>query len=231
MGSSLFYGREDPRDLPFYSTYEAAHYLQLPSTTLRSWVVGRYYDVKEGRKYFEPLIRLADADEGRMSFNNLVEAHVLKALRRKHRVEIQAIRMAIDYAEDQLGITRLLIRDELRTHAGDLFLDKFGELINLSKAGQLAMRGILESYLTRIERDALKLPRRLYPFIHPDRPERTIVIDPLVSFGRPILVGKGITTAVLAQRVNAGESDQELVEDYDLNEGQLMDALIYEAVA
>ena len=178
MGRTSFYGQDDPHDLPFYSTYEAAHYLQLPRATLRSWVVGRFYEVKEGRKYFEPLIRLAHADEGRLSFNNLVDAHVLKALRRKHRVEIQAIRTAIDYAEERLGIERLLIRDEIRTHAGDLFLDKFGQLINLSKAGQLAMREILESYLNRIERDSFDLPKRLYPFIRPDRPERTIVIDP-----------------------------------------------------
>lgn len=231
MGLTSFYGQVDPRDLPFYSIHEAAHYLQLPPATLRSWVVGRHYDVKGGRKHFERLIRLTDADEGRMSFNNLVEAHVLKALRRKHRVEIRAIRTAIDYAEEQMQIERLLLRDELRTHAGNLFWDKYGQLINLSKAGQLAMREILESYLDRIERDSIDLPKRLYPFIRLDRADRTIVIDPLVSFGRPTIAGKGITTAILTQRVNAGEPKEALVEDYGLKEIELMDALIYEEAA
>lgn len=183
MGHTAFYGRVDPRDLPLYSINEGAHYLQVPPSTLRSWVAGRHYEVKAGKKLFERLIKLADADEGRMSFNNLVEAHVLKALRTKHRVEIRAIRTAIDYAEEQMGIKRLLIRDELRTHAGNLFWDKYGQLINLSLAGQFAMREILASYLDRIERDSFDLPTRLYPFVRPDRPDRTIVIDPWCRSG------------------------------------------------
>src|SRR5262249_45147350 len=35
------YGGKDPREVPRYSTAEAAHYLRLPRATLASWVHGR----------------------------------------------------------------------------------------------------------------------------------------------------------------------------------------------
>ena len=41
-----------------------------------------------------------------ISFNNLVEAHVLRALRTRDGVRMTAVRKAIDYAEKELGIKR-----------------------------------------------------------------------------------------------------------------------------
>ena len=43
---------------------------------------------------------------------------------------------------------------------------------------------------------------------------RLVVIDPLVSFGRPVLAGTGIPTAIIAERYKAGESIDELANDY-----------------
>jgi len=38
----------DPRELPSYGITEAAHYLRLPTATLRSWLRGRYYPTETG---------------------------------------------------------------------------------------------------------------------------------------------------------------------------------------
>lgn len=80
------YGGADPRELPLYSLAEAARHLHLPPATLRSWVFGRTYRLADGREGFsEPLIQLPDPEDSRLSFTNLVEAHVLHALRAHHR--------------------------------------------------------------------------------------------------------------------------------------------------
>jgi hypothetical protein len=50
------------------------------------------------------------------------------------------VRTAVRFAEKSLHITRLLLHKDLRTHAGEVFLEKYGELLNLSASGQLAMR-------------------------------------------------------------------------------------------
>ncbi len=89
----------------------------------------------------------------------------------------------------------------------DLFVRKYGELINVSKGGQRALREVVEAYLRRIERDEAGLAARLFPFsrLALDAP-RLVVIDPARGFGRPILAGAGISTAVVAERFKAGES-------------------------
>ena len=83
----------------------------------------------------------------RLSFNNLVEAYVLRALRTQHGVSIDAVRKAINFATKPYKVRRLLLSPELRTDAGDLLLDKYGELVNLTRSGQLAMKKILEAHL------------------------------------------------------------------------------------
>ncbi len=79
------------RDAAAYTLSEAAHYLRLPPATLRSWVVGRNYSTAEGSKGFSPLIKPASVKPPMMSFTNLIEAHVLRALRTEHGVSVKAL--------------------------------------------------------------------------------------------------------------------------------------------
>ena len=44
----------DPYERPRYGIGQAARYVQISPTTLRSWVVGRPYSTSEGSRYFEP---------------------------------------------------------------------------------------------------------------------------------------------------------------------------------
>ena len=223
--------KTDRRDVPAYQRAEAAHYLRLAPATLRWWVAGRRYRKREGTGFFSPLIRAADSERRVLSFNNLVEAHVLRALRTEHGVPIREVRAALEFAENELKIERLLLRPELRTSAGELFLDHYSELVSLSRSGQIAMRKLLETYLARIDFDA-RLPIRLFPFVTGERaPDRPIAIDPAIAFGRPVVLRGGISTAAIVARVDAGESVTDIAADYDLDESEIGDALLYEKSA
>jgi uncharacterized protein (DUF433 family) len=45
-----------------------------------------------------------------------------------------------------------------------------------------------------------------------------VVIDPQLSFGKPTVVGTGVTVAVLADFVKAGESTKRLAREFKLAE-------------
>lgn len=233
MPPSTIYNGRDPRELPAYGVTDAARYLDVPAATLRSWVARRTYRKQGGVGSFEPLIVPADAVERRLSFYNLVEAHVLRALRTKHEVPLKHVRPALAYAERELGIQRLLLSEEMQTAGGDIFLDHLGQLVNLSKSGQLAVKELLSAHLQRVERDSHAIPIRLYPFLgRPgEREDRPVVIDPAVSFGRPTITGSGVQTSVLVQRIDAGESVRELAADYRLTQAQVMAAVLFERAA
>lgn len=67
-----------------------------------------------------------------------------------------------------------------------------------------------------MERDARGVPIRLYlPTVRPASVERgVIVIDPRISFGRPVLDGTGIRTEIIVDCFRAGEPIDSLVSDY-----------------
>jgi uncharacterized protein (DUF433 family) len=223
--------QESPHEAPAYGIAEAARYLKIASATLRSWVVGRSYPRGKGSGFFHPLVTLADRDSHLLSFSNLVEAHVLRALRTEHGVSVRDLRAAVRYAEKELGVTRLLLSNKLRTAERSLFLKKYGTLINLSRAGQLAMEQVLEAHLKRVDwkRD---VPVRLYPFVTDDSPDaKLIFIDPSVQFGRPVLISKGVSTEILVVRIDAGESIKDIAIDYGLTETEVRTALVYERAA
>lgn len=140
-----------------------------------------------------------------------------------------AVRDALTYAEEALGIERLLLRDELRTSGQDLFLEHLGSLITLSRSSQMAMRKLLAAYLERVERGDHALPSRLYPFRAGwSTADKSIVIDPSISFGRPTVAGSGVSTGALVHRIDAGETVEALAWDYGLEIAQIEDAILYE---
>jgi uncharacterized protein (DUF433 family) len=219
-------------DAPAYVIADAAHYLRLPIATLRSWVVGRQYPTAEGGGRFHALIRPASERPTLLSFSNLIEAHVLRSLRAEHYVSVKDLRNALAYAEKQLGIDRLLLRPELSTLAGRIFLHRYGELIDLSASGQIAMRLLFDEHLKRIEWDS-RFPSRLFPFVSPTAPteERPIVIDPRIAFGRPVVVKAGVSTSAIAERIDAGETVEAIAADYNLGASEIEEAALYERAA
>jgi len=157
----------------------------------------------------------------------LVEAHVLRAIRRDHTIALPKVREALIYLATQIPSEHPLVEREFETDGLDLFITHYGQLINITKDGQLTMRQAIQVYLRRIERDPNGIPIRLYPFTRSEPTEtvRAIVIDPYVSFGRPVLAGTGIVTAIIAERYRAGESIDDLATDYRRSRPEIEEAL------
>lgn len=227
---------DDPRLVPAYTVAEAAHYLRMPEETLRSWMVGRLYPVAGQSKRSRPLIHLDDPKRQYLSFINLVEAHVLAAIRRRHGVKLPKVRTALDYVKRQFQIDRPLIDQAFQTDGLDLFVERYGDLINASREGQQAMKEIISVYLKRIERDAKGLPIKLYPFtrdtesdVAPRSDPRVVVMNPTVSFGRPVIAGTGIPVSSIYERYKAGDSVMGLAQDFRLNTSAIEEAIRCEA--
>lgn len=236
------YGGADPRDLPAYPLLEVARYLRIPAGTLRAWVAGQSYRVRDARRRFLPVIEPPNGSAKRpifLSFNNVVEAHVLDGLRREHQVSLQRVRAAVKTIRRLFpdGRHPLAEHDLLTSPNGlDVFLDRYTELIDLTRDGQVAMRRVLEAHLRRVDRDARGVAIRLYPFLRKRSPEgahgeaaleepRAVVMDPTIAFGRPVIAGTGIPTSIVADRYYAGESIDELARDYDRPREEIEEAL------
>ena len=213
--------------MPAYGVFEAARYLRLPAATLRDWSVGRPYVRSDGPQYWDPVLTLQAPDRPLLSFINLVEAHVLAAIRRRYRIPFAKVRAAVLFLREHLKSNHPLADHEFTTDGISLFIDHLGTFVNVTQEGQLAMRQLLELYLHRIERDPRGIPVKLFPFTRgPEGDEpRAVVIDPYLSFGRPVIVGTGIATVIVAERYKAGETISDLAADYGRSTSDIEEAI------
>lgn len=227
------YGGTDPREQPWYTYPEAARATGIPQSTLRAWTVGQRYARKDDVGFFEPIIPRPSDQDPRLSFTNLIEAHVLRALRTVHEVQLGYIRAAVAVAQKEYGLDRLLISPDLRTSAGQLFLDHYTGLLELSRAKQLVLKEILGQFLERIEFDESKLPVEFRPFARtPRNANRELIsLSPFVSFGRPLIRRVGISTQAVVDRLEAGEAIEDVRSDYGLRPEEIEEAVLYEAAA
>jgi uncharacterized protein (DUF433 family) len=244
-GQYALYGGRDPRELPMYPLDQAAGFLLLPRSTLKAWVFGATWRPKgEHRtRVFHPLLDPPDRGQQMLSFVNLVEAHVLKAVRRKHFVQMAKVRDAIVDLKKRFETQHPLADVDLLAGGGNLYLQEHEELLNLSMGKQIAMN-FLKVYLTRIERE-LDIGRaiKLFPFVvepvrignqilvgnqAAEHESKIIAIDPYVSFGRPIIDGTGIPTREIADRFWGGDTIAQLKEDFGRTETEIEYALRWE---
>jgi uncharacterized protein (DUF433 family) len=203
-------------DTAAYSCVQAAHYIGVPHQTLRGWIGG------------EGLIHTPEP--GALSFNNLAEAHILKAMRKEHRLSLQGIRKALQELAYLRQSAHPLLDETFETDGISLCIRDQGAIVNLSQKGQREFQEIVSLYLHRIQRDASGRVARLYPFVVTERENepRHISISPTVSFGKPVLAGTGISTSVIVGRFNARDSVADLAREYEVAPAVLEDAIRWE---
>lgn len=208
---------QDVREFPAYGIAEAAGYLRLPVSTLRSWLLGQSYRVGDRPKFFKPVIEIADRKERQLSFINLVEVFVLAGIRREHEIPLPKVRKAVDYLRRTFNSTRPLSDEQFETDGIDLFVEKMGSLIGATQEGQIQMRDIIRDRLERVRRDPKGVPQKivLFPARSGGKGNADVVIDPRLSFGRPVLDRLGVRTSILAERFDAGESIEVLAREYE----------------
>jgi uncharacterized protein (DUF433 family) len=218
-------------NIPAYSVTDAARYLSIPSVTLNSWLKGRSYATKNGQQVFDSLIQRPNPSLPQLSFTNLVEAHVLRILRKTHQVKLDKVRSALDYMGQQFDTHHPLVMKRFQTDGVDLFVEQMERLVNVSRSGQLAMREILKHLLARVEWDASGFANRFFPNIdlvpNPES-DKIIFLDPSIRFGKPVIADKGVPTDIIAELYNAGDSINDIADEYDCTPLQVKTAIQFE---
>lgn len=240
---------DDIRELPSYSITEAAIYLGIPPSTLKSWVRG--HKSPTGKRY-PPMIRPADPRRLLLSFYNLAEAHILDAARRQH-VPPKRLRLAVEWANETLPGPHPLIRNEFATAGQRMFVDKLqrrkSATVEASRGGQivdLRLAPVLKKFLKTIIRGDDHLPIEIHP-IRPAPPKKTakavlppkkgplrsyvrespLAINPAICSGRPVVKGTDVLASILRHRAHAGEPLSDLARDYGLDIREIEEVVRY----
>ncbi len=202
-------------DLPAYGAAEAARYVELSPQTLRQWI--------------SPAGLIHTPSFNILSFNNLAEAHVLKAMRRVHELSKQGIRKAFTELSQIRRSSHPLLEEEFETDGLSLCIREEDRVINLPRKQQQEVLELVTMYLRRVERSNGSA-KVFYPFVVSDAEQEpgSIVISPEVSFGKSVIAGTGISTAVIAGRFQARDAVADLAREYGVSAAVLEDAIRWE---
>jgi uncharacterized protein (DUF433 family) len=205
---------------PAYGTSEAAVYLRIPYQTLRYWLTGF--------KTRPPIIHPVETDPVRLSFMNLLECHALAGMRKIYDLKLPRVRRALEKVSNDYQQPHPLVSEVFLTDRKDLFIERVGKIINVSQHGQMGLN-FFQMHLERVVVDPNGL-FRFFPFVVQPAPSepKTIEINPMIGFGKPVIAGTGISTAIIASRFNARESIAGLAAEYECTSQQIEEAIRWE---
>lgn len=187
-------------DAPAYSLAETSRLVGISVGRVRRWLKGYEYKypsadgsiVIKGSQ--DPVVhRVGSEGTTYASFLDLIDLLFVKQFLR-HGHSLQMVRLSLDEARKYLG-TDHFARRIFFSSGHNIYLQMNGRgeaIIQLMTGGQWVIAPIIVALAKRIEFDEpTGWARRWFPF----EDNRLIVIDPFVSFGRPSIAGKGISTA------------------------------------
>ncbi len=211
-------------DEPIYTAADVSRIVRVPYQTVRYWAFGRHS--------VSPLFEVPQTTPPALSFANMLECHVLNAMRTKYELNVRNVRSALDSLASKFHDPKRghpLLTEDFRTNGIDLFINQGA--INISAGGQGTLLPLLNVYLERIQWSVAELgPRKFYPFVYEVSPRepRIISLTPTIAAGRPVIDGTGVSTAVIASRFFARDSVENLAQEYELSERQIEEAIRWE---
>jgi len=208
-------------DQAAYGLPEAAVYLKVPYTTLRYWLTGF------GK--LTPIIEPVESGPIRLSFLNLLECHALAGMRKIYNLKLPRVRSALRKISKDFPQPHPLIYEVFKTDRRDLFIERMGKTINISQPYDQMSLDFYRVHLERVETDPKGL-FRFFPFVVEPRSSepKIIEINPRIGFGKPVIAGTAISTAIIASRFNARESISALAEEYGCTPQQIEEAIRWE---
>lgn len=213
-------------DREMFSEVEAARLLRVPQGTLHYWLEG---GVRRGKRY-PPVIRERPRETRTVTWAEFVEAGLLRQYRRDRGVPMAELRAVIDRLREELGVPYPLAHEQpfvgegrqlTRTVQDEVGLDPDFFLVAIAR-DQLVLTSASSSYFERVRwMDGVAAGWRPH-----DEEDSPVLMTPDQRFGRPMI--KGISTEVLWEHDDAGESIEAIAEDFGVTAGEVRWALSYE---
>ncbi len=221
-------------DQPIYSGAMAGRLVGLGAWCVRRWLQGYDYkysagdigEIRTGHK--GPVIQRSKSDDSPYaSFIELIDLLFVKKFL-DHGLSLQKIRKALKEAEELLGGYHYAQRDFF-TDGKNIYLqvkNTADSLLELLSGGQWVIAPIIKQLAHQIDFDEPSgLAQRWYPL----GTEGMIVLDPRISFGKPTIVGRGITSAnVYDFYIGEEKRIKRVCEWMDLNSKEVEAAVIFE---
>lgn len=200
----------DRFETPLLTARDAARHLNMPESTLDSWIVRQ----RDSRS----LIHAVTPERRgwpRLPFIAVIEAYVLRSLR-ELGAPMDQLRMAAEVVQAELGDEYALANKRIATDGVDVFVELADKSLLQVKRNQLGIREVLDGYLRFVTWDDEGRPLRLRLRQYPDA--AGVIIDPRFGWGAPVLSSSKVPVDAMLQLWRSGEPMSAVAAEYGLNQ-------------
>ena len=216
-----------------YTAEEAARLLAVHPSTVRRWLVGYSYPLKDQARGHQPAVVAAGrrhSPEPRVvTFLDLAELLVIKGFRR-HGIPLQQVRVAAEEGSRIFDTSHPLAATHVVTDGRRIFAEVqshsgFREMVSLTDRGQYVFVDAVEAYLRDLDFDpSTGMANKWWP-----RGRRgLVVLDPRIGFGTPHVAEAAVPTAAVYELVEAGENLSSTADWFGLTPSQVQAAITFE---
>ena len=206
--------------IPNYRIKDAARYASISPQTIANWHVHDHSQILSARP-----------DRAALSYMQLIELAVVAAFR-KAGVKLKDIKAAREYLQKQIETEHPFAVLKFKTDGKSLLTSLRGidpkhkrpTLIDVTKNGQLAWSEVLN----RLKEFEYNKKNGIVSQWHVGGLTSPVVIDPRFSFGSPTV--KGTPTWAIRDRWIAGESVDDISDDFELTKKLIASALEFEGI-
>jgi uncharacterized protein (DUF433 family) len=216
----------DLTGIGLYTLQEAERLTGADAREVSRWLFG--YSSKDGVRPPLWTTQLAELDQKIIGFRDLLELRVVKAFR-NHNVSLPVIRAALENAKAIFGSDYPFTANRFLTDGKSVFYEALREhgeveLTDLVKR-QLVFENIVRPELyAGIEFTAQGQAKRWFPL----KQSGAIVLDPEISFGKPVLTAYGIRTDLIAETYRVEKSKKMAASLYSIPISAVDAAIRYE---
>jgi uncharacterized protein (DUF433 family) len=213
---------DDPRAAwAIFTVFEAARYLGLPGSTLRTWI-----EPDDG----PPLVSSFDrrGHQPRLSFIGFAEAFVIAAARRAG-VKPHRIREGVEAVRKSIGVDYALATHRLYVDKAELLVAPEGgidtedpEDLEVARTRQLQWTQAVKKQLRHISygEDGVAASLTLPIFT-----TAQVIVDPHQAFGAPIISRTGTRVRDIVSLWRADEDLRDIAYDFDLTVEEVQDVI------
>lgn len=208
-----------------YTLQQASRISGAKSSEVSRWLFG--YNAGENKR-IPPLwqTQIMDVEEKVIGFRDLMELRIVKAFS-SHGVPIQLIRIALKHAKEIFGTDYPFTSHRFLTDGRSIFyeaLDQGGEDLTDLVKRQLVFESIIRPQLYQgIVFSSLGQAVRWFP-----QKGKNIVLDPEVSFGRPVLTAYGVPTEIIAHAMKVEQDAKTVAVQFEIPVDKIRAAVKFE---
>jgi uncharacterized protein (DUF433 family) len=217
----------NPLTSGMYEPAEAARLLDMQPNMLRRWIFG-YSAVRNGVKTEHPPVvdRSQATHDASISFVELVELWFVKRFL-EEKISFQQIRDVYRKVREETGQEHPFATDGQWITLGRKIIKRHAEdrLSHDPLSDQYWFDELVRDAGVQLDFPESGLAQRWFPA----GKEKRVVVDPRIAFGRPTVVGHGITTFNVWDLYQAEGHDRAIVRDwFGLGDQEVMDAVAWE---